>query len=880
MKKFFTLLLLLAAYTGFAQVTIYSENVGTPASTTLVNAYAGWQVSSPVTYSSSTTPAQSDVRTSSASTGYTGASGGGNVFLGTSTGNARDFIISGINTSGYTGIQLSFGINTNNTGLFLTVEYSTDGGTTYSPVSFTNPNALGWSLASASTTLPAATNLTLRFSKNNTAQFRVDDIVITGNSAGTPALTAGPAVTGLSATSGSASSPGIYNLSGTNLTGAPGNITVTAPANFEISLSNTTGFTSSTLTVPYTSSTLATTIYVRIAATAPTGPVSGNVTNTGGGANAVNVAVSGLVQNPEPTVQATNVTITNVVNGGFDVSWTNGNGDNRIVVVRQTATAAVAPADGTAYTLPATTGSGNIVVYSGTGAGPVTVTGLVAGTNYTVKVYEANGTNYLTADATGNPATATTTGTSPVLTQANFTSVATPLYMGSGNVSRLPTMFFARVSNLAPSTTYRYIVQATNTSDFGGTNLGAGNPVLIDYTVSPATYTYSTSPSVTVANGYGKFTTDASGNFTGTFGFVYTSNARFTPGNQVYPAIAVAVDNATPVIVNRFALNQFITPLVFATLDTANTGSFIKGASAALPGNVVALWKSTDGNNIVAARPLSMTLAENPTFLGAAWAGSFITGYDQTAGSWNTIIPNDNPEGVRLIQQFDVTGGIVGCNSDADGTWPTGPVSTGDPTNGTAALQISATDAPLNAGACFGILPVKLTSFTAQQLSRTVNVKWTTAQEINSKQFIIERSIAGGAWTAIGTVTAAGSSSVSRAYNFVDLNPGKGVNNYRLRSVDLDNRGVLSEVRSVLFSETYAITVSPNPASDHINVLIAKADQKPTQVIVSDMNGKVVEKHITADNQLSINTTRYSKGVYVIRIITEGNTSTQKVVIQ
>jgi len=885
MKKFFTLLSLLCAINSFAQVTIYSENMGTTTTTTLINAYTGWQNASPIVYSSSTTPAQSDVRSSAASTGYTGASGITNVFMGTTVGNARDFIISGINTSAYTNVQLAFGLNTNSTTLFLTLEYSTDG-TNFTPVSFTNPTATGWSLISG-LSLPAAANLTLKFSKNNTAQFRIDDVLITGNGAGIAALTAGPAVTGLTAITPSASTTGSYNLAGTTLTGFPGNITVTPSANLEVSLSSGSGFTAGPLLVPYTSATLTSTpIYTRIAAGTAVGPFTGSVSNSGGGATTVTVNVSGNVLDPEPTVQATNVSFSAIGNNGFTANWTNGNGATRIVVVRQTTVTAVNPVDGTTYSVPGSTGTGNSVVYSGTG-NSVVVTGLLAGTNYTVKVYEANGTNYLLADAAANPNAVSTTGVSPVLTQINFTGVSVPQYMAFGEsgspavATRVPVLFYATVSNLTPNTTYRYYTQGSSAAtDFGLSQTGAGNSLLFDYTASPVTYTYSSSLSVTTAGGYGKFTTNASGSFTGAFAIVPTNNTRFAAGNALYPSIALALDITTPTILNRFALDQAITPLVFATTSGPNDGTFIKGTSSATPGNVVALWKSVDGN-LVATRPLAMTLAENPTITGSAWAVSFVPGYDQSAGSWNTIIPNDNPEGVRLIQQFNLsTGQPVGCNSDADGVWPSG-ANTGDPTNGyLTPIQITSGDAPLNAGACFGILPVSLVNFTATKTNRTVNLKWTTAQELNSRNFVIERSTDNRTWTSIATVAAAGFSNTARNYVYVDNSPAKGINYYRLKQVDIDYRSVTSAVRPVLFSEQYAITVAPNPATDFINVYIAKNDQKTTQVIVADINGKVIEKRNTGDQLLQISTSRFAKGVYFVKVITDEQTTTQKVIVQ
>lgn len=92
--------------------------------------------------------------------------------------------------------------------------------------------------------------------------------------------------------SGTTSSVLSYTLSGINLTGFPGNIAVTAPSNFEVSLSSGSGFASS-INVPYSSATLANTpIYVRFLPTSPNTNYSGSISVSGGGAS-TNVNVTG-----------------------------------------------------------------------------------------------------------------------------------------------------------------------------------------------------------------------------------------------------------------------------------------------------------------------------------------------------------------------------------------------------------------------------------------------------------------------------------------------------------------------------------------------------------------------------------------------------------
>jgi gliding motility-associated-like protein len=86
-----------------------------------------------------------------------------------------------------------------------------------------------------------------------------------------------------------------YSLSGYFLTPAAGNITITAPPGYKVSLSSGAGFATS-LTVPYTGGTIAaTTIYVRFS---PFALANYNkmITNAGGGAPTANVILTGAIE--------------------------------------------------------------------------------------------------------------------------------------------------------------------------------------------------------------------------------------------------------------------------------------------------------------------------------------------------------------------------------------------------------------------------------------------------------------------------------------------------------------------------------------------------------------------------------------------------------
>ena len=99
-----------------------------------------------------------------------------------------------------------------------------------------------------------------------------------------PAVTLTGSLGAVDTTYGTAStSPTSFQISGSSLTGAPGNLTVTPPAGFEVSRTNNSGYSTS-LSVPYSTGTLAgTNVFVRLAATTAVGTYSGNITVAGGG---------------------------------------------------------------------------------------------------------------------------------------------------------------------------------------------------------------------------------------------------------------------------------------------------------------------------------------------------------------------------------------------------------------------------------------------------------------------------------------------------------------------------------------------------------------------------------------------------------------------
>lgn len=127
--------------------------------------------------------------------------------------------------------------------------------------------------------------------------WRFDNVTISGTAAGSALSVSTTSLTGFNYSHGSGpSSAQSYTLSGSNLAGA-GNISVTAPANYEVSLDSLSY--SALLQIPFSGGAIINQpvkIYVRLKAGLSVGTYNNElITNSGGGAAAITVSCDGFV---------------------------------------------------------------------------------------------------------------------------------------------------------------------------------------------------------------------------------------------------------------------------------------------------------------------------------------------------------------------------------------------------------------------------------------------------------------------------------------------------------------------------------------------------------------------------------------------------------
>jgi hypothetical protein len=173
-------------------------------------------------------------------------------------------------------------------------------------------------------------------------------------------------------------------------------------------------------------------------------------------------------------------------------------------------------------------------------------------------------------------------------------------------------------------------------------------------------------------------------------------------------------------------------------------------------------------------------------------------------------------------------------------------------------------------------LPILLTDFTASRQDNSALLQWQTAQEENTREFLVQRSPDGTVFSTIGSVAAAGNSSVTLDYSFVDASPVSGKNYYRLEEVDLDGYTTYTPVRLLNFSSSARQLIWYPTGYKAAEVCLVQGSNE--WYTITDASGQTLRQ-----GQLSGGKTDISglpAGLYVVKVLTAiGQPLTTKVLL-
>jgi len=186
-----------------------------------------------------------------------------------------------------------------------------------------------------------------------------------------------------------------------------------------------------------------------------------------------------------------------------------------------------------------------------------------------------------------------------------------------------------------------------------------------------------------------------------------------------------------------------------------------------------------------------------------------------------------------------------------------------------------------------GIIPVELVSFNASLDKNNVVVTWQTATELNSSYFDVERKVSGSEWNSIGRVTAAGNSTRTIDYRFVDENIAGTISFYRLKQVDLDGSFTYSQEVEVNTAIPTSFSLSqnyPNPFNPTTKINYSVPFDSKVTISVYSITGELVmelvNENVSAGSySVDFNGSNLASGMYIYKMTAGNFTQTSKMML-
>jgi hypothetical protein len=178
-------------------------------------------------------------------------------------------------------------------------------------------------------------------------------------------------------------------------------------------------------------------------------------------------------------------------------------------------------------------------------------------------------------------------------------------------------------------------------------------------------------------------------------------------------------------------------------------------------------------------------------------------------------------------------------------------------------------------------LAAELVDFKAIPISaeRKVLLYWTTANEADNEAFIVERSINGHDYEAVGRVAAQNQSHTVH-YELVDKNLRNVLHYYRLVAVGNDgSREYFKTVSVNLVTTGDWLRLRRNISEGKIEVEVMDEMRLPLGVAIYDVNGHTWRDTILQNGQGSVDVSGLPPGVYFLQLWNDYLRHTERVVV-
>jgi hypothetical protein len=549
--------------------------------------------------------------------------------------------------------------------------------------------------------------------------------------------------------------------------------------------------------------------------------------------------VKNLFNKQEPTLDASNLNTTNVYAVQATLNWTNGNGQKRLVVMKQ-GSAPTGPTDyitytaNTAFGSGATTGAGSFVVFNGTG-NSVTVTNLNPNTTYFFGVYEYNNA----------------CNVSP-----NYQNSAISSFTTAKNATKL--VITSHPTKILSGVAFNITIQAQDASN---------NPA---YTTCNETITVSVTGSGTLS-GTTSATFPISATSININGIVYTNNSGECNVTFTVDDAGCGIDLTN----HNFVVNvapgippgqtSTITGSVTSTTITINwTNPSSPGDGRVVfvrQGAVTSLSSIIDGNNYDAVSTSSPV-----NFSSLSGSPTDTRPFFRTSSGTSVQLTNLTPSTTYNFRVVEYK--RIACGSDALYRFRLTNFTSFNPRN----LQTSSSKLGFNG--------VEIAYFDGKSYQLSVDLNWEAISENGIMGYEVYRmqDIEDAQELFVGNIGVKATAGNSNRYNLLDNQNLKIGESYLYRLVGVDING-----QKIDLAETYVTVtdlpsnvfnlsigeITPNPVKDIVRFDISTSQQLPVLIQVFNADGKVVyseERTVNGTSNVEFKLNNAAAGSYYIMV--------------
>ncbi|MBZ5858941.1 T9SS type A sorting domain-containing protein [Flavihumibacter profundi] len=171
------------------------------------------------------------------------------------------------------------------------------------------------------------------------------------------------------------------------------------------------------------------------------------------------------------------------------------------------------------------------------------------------------------------------------------------------------------------------------------------------------------------------------------------------------------------------------------------------------------------------------------------------------------------------------------------------------------------------------VLPIRWAAPLCTKIPGNKNrITWTVAETVDTKTFEVQRSGNGKDFSIIGSV-AATAQTISGAFIFEDVQP-LAIAYYRICSVDVQGKKMYSpEIKALSQKRNTSIRQSLT------ETIILFGDSEKRLITLLNISGQQLSNTVSTSNQYSIKNNSLKKGIYLLKIDTEGLCEVQKFMV-